>query len=214
MGKNAAIEIQALREVFKDNRLHFGIGLITGVELLSDNSALKVKLSVFPEQREIYATWSWDDIGPNSGTGSIPTVNDLVLFANVDGNDDLCFVIRRLSSKEDKIPKQAEGGHWFGRAKEGKKAYLLGDEKVLIGKGTNADSADPTEPLVLGNILKTFLTNVLNEFLNAPQIGTCAVGPVMLDPTIRTNLTQMKSTYLTTASSNIVSQIAFTERGE
>ncbi len=214
MANNTPIELQALRDIFSDTRIHIGLGIVKQVEVLADKSNCKVKVAIIPEMREIIAIYAWDDIGPNAGSGAIPVAKDLVLVANAEGNEDFCYIIKKLSSKEDTIPKQGVDGHWFARAKLGKKAYLLSEEKIIIGKGTTADGADPEEPLVLGEVLKSFLGDLFDEILNAPQIGQCAVGPVMLDPTLRTNLTTMKQTYITDAATNILSQIAFTERGE
>jgi hypothetical protein len=68
-------------------------------------------------------------------------------------------------------------------------------------------------PAVLGDVLQTFCTNVLNAFLNAAEIGSCAVGPVVLDPGIRTILNQELQNHVTTASTNFLSQNNFVDRG-
>jgi hypothetical protein len=70
-----------------------------------------------------------------------------------------------------------------------------------------------SNPPVLGDVLQTFCTNVLNAFLNAAEIGSCAVGPVVLDPGIRTILNQELQNHVTTASTNFLSQNNFVDRG-
>lgn len=86
-------------------------------------------------------------------------------------------------------------------------AIYIREGKIQVGSTNSAN------PMVLGDILVNFLTALMNDFLNAPQIGQCAVGPVFLDPTIRTQMVAQIQQYLTTSSTNIVSQVTFTERG-
>lgn len=71
------------------------------------------------------------------------------------------------------------------------------------------------EPMVLGNVNLEFMGKLLDAFLNAPQIGFDVFSlPVFLDPAIRALLVQYKAQYLTAPSTNIVSQVTFTERGK
>jgi len=74
-------------------------------------------------------------------------------------------------------------------------------------------SQDASEPVVLGNVLKAFLEAVLNAFLQATEIVETPTGPGFLSPAIRTQLTQLMQQYLDQASSNILSQKNFVERG-
>lgn len=85
----------------------------------------------------------------------------------------------------------------------------LSESKMQFG------SKASTEPMVLGNVLKEFLTMVIDAFLNGTQIGVDVFSlPVFLDPALRTLLIQYKAKYLTVTSTNIVSQVTFTERGK
>jgi len=85
----------------------------------------------------------------------------------------------------------------------------LSETKMQFGSKTS------DEPMLLGNVTVEFLTNVLNAFLNAPNIGLDVFSlPVFLEPAIRTLLNQYKETYLNEASTNIISQLTFTERGD
>lgn len=88
----------------------------------------------------------------------------------------------------------------------GERIYLK-DGEILIG------SADSDEAMVLGNVLKDFLDGVLGDLLDAPIIGTCAVGPVVLSPALRLLLVAKRLQYLTLDATNILSQVAYTERG-
>lgn len=136
-------------------------------------------------------------------------MNDLALVAFVDGHEEECFLIKRITNDEDQIPALAQAGNMVKYARAGKKAYFGSDTKIGIAR----PDIDPTNPMVLGDILVNGLTALINAFLNAAQVGQCAVGPVYLDPSVRSALTSFNETYLTTEDSNIISQIAFTERG-
>jgi len=57
------------------------------------------------------------------------------------------------------------------------------------------------------------MDGILNAILNAAQIGQCAVGPVALDPGIRSQLASLQSEYVDTASTNFLGQKNFVERG-
>lgn len=99
------------------------------------------------------------------------------------------------------------------------------DGKVYLGKIDGTEN----EPLVLGNVLVSFLTAlkdhlivVLDEFINTGAsnlvIGNLG-APCPLNPGIVTNLTAEKAAieatfaeFVDTASTNIISQTAFTER--
>jgi hypothetical protein len=100
---------------------------------------------------------------------------------------------------------------------------ITSDGKILAGEA----GATPTEPLVLGNVLKTMLDALISEMKGYSadlQTGPVGVGnagaPVPAHPTLiaawvvrDANLDTLKSQYIDTATSNILSQINFTERG-
>lgn len=203
------LDLEALRKVFEDNKTHIAVAKVLQVELASDRSVLLAQCDILTQDRKVIAKVTWDSIGDGGGFVQFPQADDLVLLAIAEGDDEQCFVIKRLSSNVDKIPAKATGGDTVVQALAGKKLHLLSDTKILLGKG----AADPMEPLVLGNVLLNALTDIINAFLNAPQVGLTAFGPAFLDPTLRTALMQAKTTYVTNASTNVVSQIGFTERG-
>lgn len=204
------VGLHDLVEIFKDRRTHIAMGAITGLDLADDKSFLRVSVSIFPEQREIVAKMTWDHVGANSGIIAFPQVKDVVLIAFVSGDINQAYVIKRLTSQVNKIPVQAVSGDTAIVAVSGKKTWIVSDTKINLTKG----STDGDQAVVLGNVLKEFLTNFIDSILNASQIGISPVGPVVLEPAIRTALTQYKQTYLTNEATNILSQLAFTERGE
>ena len=198
-------DLEALREVFKDSRQHVGIGVIRQLGLAKDFNCLRVQVQLLPELREVICEMSFADIGDVT----FPESGDLVVVGFADGDVDEAFVLARFTTKEDPIPEFARNGDSVKYARAGKKLYLGSTTKVGIAR----PNKEPTQPLVLGTVLTTLLTNVIDAFLNAPQVCLTPMGPGFLDPSIRAALINYKQTYLTDASTNIVSQIGFTERG-
>jgi hypothetical protein len=237
----SSADLESLRAMLSDRRTHLVIGKITKVEVLTDNSAVRVQLISFPEELEMVAVCGWAATGPSAGIfGGLPVVGDLVLLAVPD--NDMPYIIARLTSTEDTIPWQVALGHMVLKALSGKKAYLVSDEKILIGAG---EMTEASEPLVLGAVMKSYMgdlytrVGVLADKLNA-LCAAIATGPVAVDslggsavchPTllgtigatavlgIRAEIADLKlqlagdqSKYVTTAATNVVSQLAFTER--
>jgi hypothetical protein len=206
---SAPLDLEAMREIFKDRRTYCAVGKVVDTELASDRSVLFALCDLLTQDRQVVAKVCWDAIGPDAGSFSFPQKDDLVLVEFAEGDTEQCFLTRRISSRTDTIPTQAATGDMVHKALAGKKLHLLSALKIFLGAGT----ADPTQPLVLGLVAKEFLTTLIDEVLNAPQIGFTPFGPCFLDPTIRANLITYKQTYLTDASTNILSQLSFTERG-
>ena len=219
---NKNVGLEDLRAAFADTRTVSALGVIKRLALLSDRSALRVLVSLFPEGEQIVATMTWEAVGPEAGIFDFPAVGDLVLVEFVDKDPDSAFVTRRLTSKTDKIPLKATEGHLVMQAKDGKEVYVAGS-KVNLARRNQI----PTEPVPLGNVLKTMLGNEIDknvEALTAIKTGPLGLGnlgaPVMPAPALVAtlngvieSLNTIKETYITTAGTNIVSQVAFTERG-
>lgn len=91
----------------------------------------------------------------------------------------------------------------------GQAIIFKADGRILSGDG----GGDASEPVVLGNVLVTLLTNLIQAFTNASMIGIDSLGgPVQLSPDLKSKLAQLVSTYLSSASTNILSQKSFVER--
>jgi hypothetical protein len=201
--------LSELQHIFSDKRVHILVGKILSSHLAQDNSCLKVRVSTFPDELELIARMTWDFVGDGGGLFSFPQRDDMVLLGFVEGDEDQVYVLKRLSSKEDVIPKEAEDGSAVLKSVPGKDLNLLSDKKINIGK-TGQSS---TSPLVLGDVLNDLLSSLYDAILNAPQIGIGPMGPVVLDPGLRVQLTIQKQQYIDTAATNILSQLSFTERG-
>ncbi len=199
------VDLEFLRSALTDQKQHLGIGVITQTGLAKDFGALRVQVSLLPEQREVVAFMSFADVADIT----FPQVSDLVLVAFADGNPDEAHVVARFPATDQPIPVLARTGNSVKYARTGKKLYVGSDTKTGIAR----PGQDPVQPLVLGTVLVSGLTALVNAFLNASQVGQSAMGPVFLDPTVRSALTTFVSTYLTTPTTNIISQLHYTERG-
>ena len=229
----ANMDLELFKEVFKDKKTHIAIAKIKQISMVADRSALKCLVAVFPDNREVVARMTWEMTGPNSGIVEFPAVNDLVLVAFADGENDYCFVIRRMSSREDNLPLKAVDGHLVLKSKSGKQAWLTGQDKIMLSKGDTV----PTENLVLGQQLKSLLSYLLGQLAEqSDQLKTLAneikihqhignlgypVGQTLNPTPFQTAETQMntkKTNYNTKKASPVDDQIilsdfAFTEKG-
>lgn len=214
---NADLEI--LREIFRDKRLHFGIGTVMELGLSNDKSVLRVKVNIIPDEREAVAEMTFSDC--NSVT--FPEINDLVLVAFVDGDPDECFVVKTINTADEPIPAFATTGNTVVAPREGQ---LIGLTRAAV---------IPTEPMVLGNQLVAYLAaleghlatliTLTETFALAAQTfagsnvdpgsafnAACTVYKNAID-IIKTSLSTDKTQYLDTAGTNILSQLVLTERG-
>lgn len=153
-----AFDLEAIREVFKDRRVHLALGRITQLSLSSDRSCLMVMVSIFPDEQEIVARMTWESVGADAGIFSFPVAGDLVLVAFAEGDYNQALVIKRLTSAVDKIPVNAGSGDTVVKALSGKNTWITG-QRVNLTKGDTA----PTEPVPLGLVLVSLLSYVLDE---------------------------------------------------
>ncbi len=230
-----SLDLEALRTIFGDTRMHIGFGVIRQLGLAVDHSCLRVQVALLPEEREIIAQMSWADSGALSGDITLPEVDDAVIVAFVEGDPDHAYVIARLSSKDEVLPAFATSGHSVKYARPGKKLYLGSETKISLAR----PAVEPTEPLVLGTVFKNFMSTVLTQLITTQaqvmalvdafnahthegNLGYLTGTP---QPTDITSATLVKTT-VNTAKSNVnsqksspiddgavLSQIAFTEKG-
>lgn len=212
-------ELQALQDLFKDTRQHIAIGKILRMTLASDKSSLKCYVSIWPEEREIIATMTWEAVGPESGIFSFPVPGDLVLVIFPDGEVDQAFIIKRLTSRVDKIPATAADGSLVMKALAGTKAWLTSDSRINLSKGDTA----PTENLVLGQQLKILLSDILNKLsdlsvkisthTHVGNLGypTSAPNEAADFITLQGNFDDIRSSPV--EDEMILSDLAFTEKG-
>jgi hypothetical protein len=154
-----------LKEILRDKSLHVYLAQIMQLHLAKDFSYLKVTAKVFPEERNIIANMTWENVGPESGDFEFPSVGDMVLVANVEGDDDQAYVIKRLTSREDKIPESARTGDKVHKARSGNKYWNISDSKIFLSRS----DTPPEENLVLGQVFKKFAQDLLEVLKTQAQ---------------------------------------------
>lgn len=230
-------DLEALKTILKDTTVHIAVGVVKEVEPTPTLSNCYCKVSVFPEEYPVVAKTSFPIVGPGSGVIQLPVKDDFVLLVHTT-NVEQWYIVGRLNSPEDQLPLQALLGHLVIRALAGKPVRLESDTSVYIGRG---GLLNPTEPLVLGNVLKTQqgalydkisdlidkLSAILDTIITGPVAITTTPGnPSPTYPTLAASLTAQKALltalkatvvadkaqYVTVPLTNIVSAVAFTER--
>lgn len=159
--------LEELKEVFRDNRLIMSLGIVKQLEVAKDRSVLRVKVLLLPDNITIVARLSWDAVGPEAGVFQFPSINDLVIVAYVDGDENQAYVIRRCTSKEDKLPLQVDGNHLVLRSLSGKKAYLVSNTEIQLNRG----GADATEKAVMGTTFQAAYSAHLQIDADHTHIG-------------------------------------------
>lgn len=212
------MDIEALRDILKDESIHLGLATIQRLILAEDRSYLKVLLNVLPENRQLVADMTWEDVGPESGEFTFPSVGDLVLFGQAEGSEDYAFILKRLTSEEDKIPEIAASGDTVKKTKTGKKFWNISDTKVFLSRS----ESEPTENLVLGQQLKTLMIDLLSELsthANTDAVHTHIgnLGYKTLVPDQAADFNANKSKYDTLKASpvedeTILSDLSYTEK--
>jgi hypothetical protein len=203
-GGRGPLDLELLKEILRDKRLHIVVALVKRLEMATDRSTLRVIASVFPEQREIVARMTWEFVGPSSGVYQLPVPDDLVLLGLAEGDDDQAFVIRKLSSKVDKIPQEADSGDLILKALSGKATRAISDTAVYLAR---PDSI-PTQPLVLGTVFQTMMSAVLDYISVHTHIGN--LGYKTTVPDNASNFLAQKSSPVD--NGNILSDLAKTEK--
>jgi hypothetical protein len=207
-----------LKEILKDDRLYLYLGIIRRLHLAQDRSYLKVEVETIPDQRKIISTMTWENVGPGSGEFEFPSVGDLCLVCNVEGDDDQSYVIRRMTSRADKIPNTAITGNKVHKALAGKKFWITSDSRLNLSRG----DSEPTENLVLGQVFKAFASSLLASLATfaqnaADHVHIDSLGYLTTKPTIESEFLARKGEYDTLKASPIdneaiLSDLSFTEK--
>lgn len=201
---NNAGMIEELREIFGDSRTHIALAEIQKLELSSDRSVLRAQVLILPDAREIVARVAWDATGPDAGNFTFPNQGDWVLVAFAEGSPHDPFVFKRLTSKSDTIPTQAVTGDAVYRALAGKKAHLLSDTRINLGRG----GSEPTENVVLGQVFKEMMSEFLQIFAEHKHIGN--LGYYTPPPDNFNEALTLKSSPVDDEA--ILSDVSFTEK--
>lgn len=194
------------------------IGNIKSVSISSDNSAINCVVSLLPENRDISAMVASVYSSSAGNINLSPQVNDLVLVI-YDVNTKSYFIIGYISNPDETLDPGVKTNNIVLNALKGS---LNLDAKTKINLGHN-----PTEPFVLGSVLISYMTQIqslLASILQILQTGTFLLTTAPNSPTapnpataasitqLITNNNQNKTTYLDTATTNIISQLIFGTR--
>jgi hypothetical protein len=210
--------LEDLKSMLRDDRLWIALGIIKKLHLAEDRSYLKVTVNIMPEDRPIVATMTWEAVGPEAGDFTFPMVDDVVLIAQAEGDDNEAYVIKRLTSRADKIPTVATDGSKVHRAIAGKKYWNISDTRINLSRGED----EPTENLVLGQIFKQFASDLLEIMKTHAQndadhkhIGN--LGYYTFKPDKESDYLERKEGYDTLKQSPIedeaiLSDVSFTEK--
>ena len=158
MGINLLDDMKA---ILRDDSLVISLAIVKGIHLAKDNSFLRCTVQLMPHGNEIISTYTFDSTGPNAGIYMFPVINDMVLVAFSE-NEDESYIIRRLNSKEDLIPINAIDGSLTLRSLATKMSWLVSDTKILLSRGEQ----EPTENLVIGQVFKAVYASHLVELGN------------------------------------------------
>jgi len=200
---NMSLGLQELREVFRDDRLHLALGVITQLSVADDRSYLKAMVNTFPDEIQMICTLSWDAVGPDAGIFQFPSVNDLVIVGYIDGSENDAYILSRCTSGEDKIPIQALGGHLVLKALAGKKSFVNSDTEINLTREGPGD-----ERVVLGDTFKTAYSKDLDETAKHQHMGN--LGYLTSVPNNAVEFTTLKASPVDDAV--MLSDIAKTEK--
>jgi len=212
--------LNELKELLKDESVHFEVARVQRLGFAKDRSVLRVACLVVPDNYEVIARVTWDGVGDGNGIFHPINPNDLVLIAFASGSEDNAFVIRRLTDKEDILPEMLVEGHTVVRSVPGKKLYMGGDKTLVQKVGS---LTDPTENVVLGQVLKQLLSDILAELALLSQniIEHTHIGNLGFETTTPINDSDFSDNKVVFESKKaspvddelILSDIFFTEKG-
>ncbi len=198
------LSLEDLKEALSEDRMEMRCALVLNLEVAQDRSVLRVDVSLLPERQTITAKMSWDMVGPDSGMFQFPSKNDLVLVAFCEDDENDAYIMKRLTSQEDKIPLKAVDGHLVIRSRNGTKTFINSDQTIHL---TNL--VEGTENLVLGQVFKTAYSEHLDIDSIHDHIGNFGYN---------TSIPNQTADYIAIKTSPVddsamLSDKAFTEKG-
>lgn len=223
--------LQELSYLLQDNQPQICLGLVLEVEE-GEPDQLLTKFEVLPTGNKLIAPVAW-----TPGVYEKPRVGDIALLVVAGRELDHAYAISFLPRTESGwlIPQRSLDGELSFKSRAGQKLNISSDTRINIGKGGETEEA---EPLVLGLVLKEYLTALVTDIGSlvdhlktlSTDVAACGTALNGLGATnsvpanvaslsaLLTNLktkvgTTDKNKYISTASTNILSQQVFTERG-
>jgi hypothetical protein len=160
-------DLELFKSILQDDTVHITLGKVERVTVAKDDTSVALECLDVLHGTKVVCTQSWEAVGHRTGSGDLPDVGDILLIVYAGGDLDHAFAIRRLASSEEPLPQQIKDGHYVLKSKVGKKLYLGSDTKVEIG---NAESGQEcTEPLLLGAVMKSLLSDFMTQVATLSQ---------------------------------------------
>lgn len=203
---SSPLDLESIREILSDKRTHSAFATIKDLELASDRSVLFALCSMMDEaeKREVVARVSWDACSSDAGVFMFPVIGDLVVVQFPSGDSEQAVITKRMSSDDDTIPAEASDGSLVLKSLDSKKLWMISANKVLLGRG----GAEPSENLVLGQILKNCLSQMLDAIVSHTHVGN--LGSPTSPPINAADFIAIKASPV--SDDGLLSDVAFTEK--
>lgn len=220
----------ALARPGMDTRLQSSLAFAKGESFVDEKSGVFVDVMLAPSGEQVTARVAPDYAGKGFGFYAPVHVDDELLVVLPNGEQaEGAVVVRRLWSQADPPPTDAvadptevmlvvEKDRNLRLRVSGTGVVEVNSEaKVIVTSPTILlGSKDSAEPVPLGNVLADALNKLVADpngiLSNAAGAFMSPMGPCFVSPTVVPIIQQWVQTYLTGASTNILSGKAATER--
>jgi hypothetical protein len=157
------IDIEFLKAALKDDSLWLSFAKVLSVSIASDRSSMRARVELLPSQYEAQVRVGAEYVAPGVGIYFPLRAGDLVLVGYPSADPDTGVLVKRLASQEDTVPEE------FNNDKVVLK--LLGSEEfVVVGNAQKFGSSGSTENLVLGQVFKSMMSDVLDALAKHKHI--------------------------------------------
>lgn len=150
------IDIEFLKSALKENALHMSMAKVQTVEIAPDRSYMRAKVLLMPTLYEAKCYVGAEYTAPGAGLFLPLRPDDLVLVGFPLADPENGVLIKRLTSREDTIPEEFNNDKVVLKC-AGPETFAVVCDSIKLG------SDGTTENLVLGQVLKTFLSSLLSE---------------------------------------------------
>lgn len=199
------------------------LGEVKSVGSMS-TKGVAVELRILPDNYDVIALAVWP-----KGLVIVPAVGELMLAVFPDTQTETALAFGFVAGESRELHQRSENGGFCVGGIAGKKTNVSSNTRVNVGRGGDSEE---DEPLVLGNVASEYLAAIsqqlttLNTHLSTLTASVTAIDAAVnsgaqaaalgtLTTQLGTQATEIgteKAQYIDTDSSNILSQIAFTER--
>jgi len=159
------IDIEFLRGALKDNSLWMSFANVLSVSIANDRSSMKARVELLPTEYEAEVRVGAEYVAPGVGIYFPLRAGDLVMVGYPSADPDSGVLIKRLASQDDTVPEE------FNNDKVVLK--MLGNEElVIVGNAQKFGSSGSTENLVLGQVFKGMMSDILDALAKHMHISS------------------------------------------